>query len=60
MVSFKSCIEAAIPSAFFINMIPASVSTTGLLHPSAYSLEDMQAATGCKLIIAPDLKVMED
>lgn len=29
------------------------------LHPD-YSLEDIQAATGCELIVSPDLKAMEE
>ena len=29
------------------------------LHPD-YTKEDIQAATGCKLIFAPDMKAMEE
>ncbi len=54
----EKCVDEIITEMGVMEVTPEGIVLKEL-HP-AYSLEDIQAATGCKLIIAPDLKVMED
>ena len=54
----EKCVDEIITEMGVMDVTPEGIVLKEL-HPD-YSLEDIQAATGCKLIISPDLKVMEE
>ena len=54
----EKCVSMIITEMGVMEVRPEGIVVTEL-HPD-YSKEDIQAATGCKLIFADDLKVMEE
>ena len=54
----EKCVSKIITEMGVMEITPEGVVVTEL-HPD-YSQEDIQAATGCKLIFSPDLKPMEE
>ena len=54
----EKCVDEIITEMGVMEVTPDGIVLKEL-HPD-YSLEDIQAATGCKLIISPDLKPMEE
>lgn len=54
----EKCVSKIITEMGVMEVTPEGIVVTEL-HPD-YSKEDIQAATGCKLIFSPDLKPMEE
>ncbi len=54
----EKCVTKIITEMGVMEITPEGVMVTEL-HPD-YTKEDIQAATGCKLIFSPDLKPMEE
>ncbi|MBQ9991711.1 MAG: 3-oxoacid CoA-transferase subunit B [Lachnospiraceae bacterium] len=54
----QKCVNLIVTEMGVMEVTPEGIAVTEL-HPD-YSKEDIQAATGCKLIFSPDLKVMEE
>ncbi len=54
----ERCVSKIITEMGVMNVTPEGLVLTEL-HPD-YSLDDIKAATGCELIVSPDLKAMEE
>ena len=54
----QTCVTMIITEMGVMEVTPEGIVLTEL-HPD-YSLDDIRAATGCELIISPDLKPMEE
>ena len=54
----EKCVSLIITEMGVMEVTPEGIVVTEL-HPD-YTKEDIQAATGCKLIFSPDLKPMEE
>ncbi len=54
----EKCVDEIITEMGVMEVTPEGIVLKEL-HPD-YTLEEIQAATGCKLIISPDLKAMEE
>lgn len=54
----EKCVDMIITEMGVMKVTPKGLMVTEL-HPD-YTKEDIQAATGCKLIFSPDLKPMEE
>lgn len=54
----QKCVNLIVTEMGVMEVTPEGIVVTEL-HPD-YSKEDIQAATGCKLIFSPDLKAMEE
>ena len=54
----EKCVDEIITEMGVMEVTPEGLMLTEL-HPD-YTLEEIQAATGCKLIISPNLKPMEE
>ncbi len=54
----EKCVSMIVTEMGVMEVTPEGIMVTEL-HPD-YSKEDIQAATGCKLIFSPDLKAMEE
>lgn len=54
----QKCVNLIVTEMGVMEVTPEGIMVTEL-HPD-YSKEDIQAATGCKLIFSPELKTMEE
>ena len=54
----QKCVNMIVTEMGVMEVTPEGIVVTEL-HPD-YTREDIQAATGCKLIFSPDLKAMEE
>jgi acetate CoA/acetoacetate CoA-transferase beta subunit len=54
----EKCVDMIITEMGVMEVTPEGILVTEM-HPD-FTKEEMQEATGCKLIFADDLKVMED
>lgn len=54
----QKCVDLIVTEMGVMEVTPEGIVVTEL-HPD-YTKEDIQAATGCKLIFSPDLKAMEE